>query len=791
MAEKYYTLLTQTGQAKIANALAYGQKISFTDFALGDGGGASYDPNENQTELRHEVYRAAVANVIMSDPSINMLEINMAVPADIGGFIVREMGIFDEDGDLIAIAKTPDDPKPTAASGAAKDVVYRMFIIVTNADVVEVKVDPNVTLATKEEVQAVKIDLQKEIDVLSDNLNDELTEISGKIGQSTDPSSVKTIFGGQADLNNGLKTIKNTTDEIAEKINTIYDGFSGYDYRADFHENEYFPYSKNTNFNAIAVTEYYYFSVGKSGVIKKISKSGVQSGTNWDTLTSNTTVDLYEIIHEYESNRLIAVGPGTANQVVVSADNGITWVAKTLPGTVQANPQIAFHTTCQDESYKNHIIIYSPGYKEYFLSTDCGETWTTKQAPVNIKMIRGSYGARFLMVPQSGTGLYYSQNGSSWSTASSNKLDLTKTTFINIYKTSIYILGIATTTASDYGNRNICVLMQTSYIGSTSDFISEVSNLPANVDSGDIKFITRRNYQAYDEDMIIVGGWRSRFSNNKPDFAYQANTTGGFKNKLNLHWNARDWNINIGDFDVIAGQLVYKKGGSVCVQGKNDYYTFDMDDVYCAVKEYRQDQKAPIVLRGQTNVDSFAVRFFFPDGIQKVHVKACAGGSDATTSVSGNGGEILETDIFLGDVVSPFLEAGFKNGDAFIGIGSRQNTSGYGATLSKGGGAAPGKASPFASGGYKYGLAGGGAGFGGGGAPGVNSTSMISYPGDGEGGMGGAPGGAGVGAYSTYYDRAFDANNGGHGGYGAGGGAPYSSSYKPGLGGPPIIVIEY
>ena len=63
------------------------------------------------------------------------------------------MGVFDEAGDLIAIAKTPDDPKPTAASGAAKDVVYRLFIILSNTDAIEIKIDPTVTVATKKEIQ--------------------------------------------------------------------------------------------------------------------------------------------------------------------------------------------------------------------------------------------------------------------------------------------------------------------------------------------------------------------------------------------------------------------------------------------------------------------------------------------------------------------------------------------------------------------------------------------------------------------------------------------------------------
>ena len=152
---KYYTILTKVGQAKIANAIAYGRQLQITQFALGDGNGASYEPDESQTALKHEVYRANVSNVVVSDETINMLEINMAVPADQGGWVVREMGVYDADGDLIAISKTPDDPKPGAGSGAAKDVVYRLFIVVANAEAIEIKIDPTVAVATKAEVQAV------------------------------------------------------------------------------------------------------------------------------------------------------------------------------------------------------------------------------------------------------------------------------------------------------------------------------------------------------------------------------------------------------------------------------------------------------------------------------------------------------------------------------------------------------------------------------------------------------------------------------------------------------------
>ena len=177
----YYTILTKVGQAKIANAIAYGRQLQITQFALGDGNGASYEPDESQTALKHEVYRANVSNVVVSDQSINMLEVNMAVPADQGGWVVREMGVYDADGDLIAISKTPDDPKPGAGSGAAKDVVYRLFIVVANTDAVEIKIDPTVAVATKAEVQAAKEQLQEQIDALSQTLNSEIATLAGVV----------------------------------------------------------------------------------------------------------------------------------------------------------------------------------------------------------------------------------------------------------------------------------------------------------------------------------------------------------------------------------------------------------------------------------------------------------------------------------------------------------------------------------------------------------------------------------------------------------------------------------
>lgn len=166
MTEEYYTILTRIGQAKIANALALGRTVQFKYMALGDGGGESYEPDVNQTELRHEVYRAQVSSVAIADATINKICLTILVPADVGGFMIREAGHYDADGDLLAITKTPADPKPAIETGAAKDMQYNIEFVVTNTSAIELKVDPTVIIATKTELRAVA----QRVDVLETGL---------------------------------------------------------------------------------------------------------------------------------------------------------------------------------------------------------------------------------------------------------------------------------------------------------------------------------------------------------------------------------------------------------------------------------------------------------------------------------------------------------------------------------------------------------------------------------------------------------------------------------------------
>lgn len=232
MQGEYYTIFTRVGQAKIANAIALGRTMQIKYMAIGDGGGQIYEPDENQTELRHEVYRAQVSSVTLNDPGLNRIRVSMLIPADVGGFTIREVGHFDADGELIAVTKPPADPKPTLDTGAAKDMQYNIDITVTNTAAIELKVDPTVIIATKAELQSEVQAAKKES---KDYTDAQVTEIVQTVGSGV------VVFAGPSEPITGLanyiwmQTISSRQTDGADTImlKTSTEQMSGYHVLAD------------------------------------------------------------------------------------------------------------------------------------------------------------------------------------------------------------------------------------------------------------------------------------------------------------------------------------------------------------------------------------------------------------------------------------------------------------------------------------------------------------------------------------------------------------------------------
>ncbi|WP_313121932.1 phage tail protein, partial [Pantoea septica] len=152
MTTKYYALLTNQGAAKLANATAIGTKLQITEMAVGDGGGALPTPDASQTKLIGEKRRAALNSLSVDAANSSQIIAEQIIPENEGGFWIREIGLFDADGVMIAVANCAETYKPQLQEGSGRTQTVRMIIIVNSAASVTLKIDPSVVLATRQYV---------------------------------------------------------------------------------------------------------------------------------------------------------------------------------------------------------------------------------------------------------------------------------------------------------------------------------------------------------------------------------------------------------------------------------------------------------------------------------------------------------------------------------------------------------------------------------------------------------------------------------------------------------------
>ncbi|WP_340611632.1 phage tail protein, partial [Xenorhabdus bharatensis] len=152
MSTKYFALLTQLGADKLANAAALGTKIEITHMAVGDGGGSLPVPDTKQTKLINEQRRAAINTLSIDPKNTNQIIAEQVIPEAEGGWWIREIGLYDKDGVLIAVGNCAETYKPQLQEGSGRTQTIRMILIVSSANAVTLKVDPSVVLATREYV---------------------------------------------------------------------------------------------------------------------------------------------------------------------------------------------------------------------------------------------------------------------------------------------------------------------------------------------------------------------------------------------------------------------------------------------------------------------------------------------------------------------------------------------------------------------------------------------------------------------------------------------------------------
>ncbi|MCS0536848.1 phage tail protein [Citrobacter portucalensis] len=153
MSTKFKTIITTAGAEKLAAAtVPGGKKVSITVMAVGDGGGTLPEPNAGQTKLINEVWRHALNKISQDSRNSNYIVAELVIPPEVGGFWMRELGLYDDEGILIAVANMAESYKPELAEGSGRAQTCRMVIIVSSIALVELSIDSTMVMATQDYV---------------------------------------------------------------------------------------------------------------------------------------------------------------------------------------------------------------------------------------------------------------------------------------------------------------------------------------------------------------------------------------------------------------------------------------------------------------------------------------------------------------------------------------------------------------------------------------------------------------------------------------------------------------
>ena len=153
MSTKFKTIITTAGAEKLAAAtVPGGKKVNITVMAVGDGGGTLPEPNAGQTKLINEVWRHALNKISLDNRNSNYIVAELVIPPEVGGFWMRELGLYDDEGALIAVANMAESYKPELAEGSGRAQTCRMVIIVSSIASVELSIDSTMVMATQDYV---------------------------------------------------------------------------------------------------------------------------------------------------------------------------------------------------------------------------------------------------------------------------------------------------------------------------------------------------------------------------------------------------------------------------------------------------------------------------------------------------------------------------------------------------------------------------------------------------------------------------------------------------------------
>ncbi|EBF0624787.1 phage tail protein [Salmonella enterica] len=234
MSTKFKTIITTAGAAKLAAAtLPGGKKVNITVMAVGDGGGSLPEPNASQTKLINEVWRHALNKISQDNRNSNYIVAELVIPPEVGGFWMRELGLYDDEGILIAVANMAESYKPELAEGSGRAQTCRMVIIVSNIASVELSIDSTMVMATQDYVDDKLAEHEKsrrhpdatlrekgftQLSSATDSASEELAATPKAVKAAYDLADGKYTAQDATTTRKGLVQLSNATDSTSETL---------------------------------------------------------------------------------------------------------------------------------------------------------------------------------------------------------------------------------------------------------------------------------------------------------------------------------------------------------------------------------------------------------------------------------------------------------------------------------------------------------------------------------------------------------------------------------------------
>ncbi|MFL3353884.1 phage tail protein [Klebsiella pneumoniae] len=200
MEKVYQAILTEKGRDKLAAAAITGEQVGFTMMGVGDGGGQSAVPFSAQNSLINERYRASLNRLVIADQAANVIRAEMVMQPQVGGFWLREAGLYDDAGDCLAVANLPPSYKPILAEGAGRLQAINLWIAVSNTADVQLMTDPTVMIASVDEVERAKNEAKDYTDKVLGDLDTNIKQIIAE--------AVKTAVSDAWELDNPVGTTR-------------------------------------------------------------------------------------------------------------------------------------------------------------------------------------------------------------------------------------------------------------------------------------------------------------------------------------------------------------------------------------------------------------------------------------------------------------------------------------------------------------------------------------------------------------------------------------------------------